>query len=127
VLIGLNVGRSLSHQNEPDKRHDEGETHEEDRPTMGFRSWERFRCGAVIAAPPLARPPQVAISIILIHMGCSTLDRYAHLSSYPRRSQKESPNRAAQKSAFCPAFLFDKIDNYAILISVLRSNTERHN
>jgi hypothetical protein len=63
--------RNSSQQNEPHQRCDEGQAQEDDDPTMGFRSSERFCCGTVIAAPPMAGTPEIAIRIILIHPATS--------------------------------------------------------
>jgi hypothetical protein len=60
-------GPTLFQQNEPYNCRDEGQKHEDDHPTMGFRFPEGLWHAATIAARPLASAPEVTVHVILIH------------------------------------------------------------
>jgi hypothetical protein len=87
---------------------------------MGFQSAERFRCGAVLTAPPLPGAPQVAIHIILVHPSCSTIEALRSALILPSSFAEGKPKLSGILSGILSGMLFDLIDHCAIFINDLR-------
>jgi hypothetical protein len=68
--LGVQENNLLPQKQRHQRRH-EGEKKEDDHPATGFQASERFWSRTAIAAPPLARTPEVTVHVILVHSDCS--------------------------------------------------------